>query len=94
MPTWDPMRKPGTTEFYGTRYWRQDGAFVDPDLPELAGDDSRVIMENVIPFIKDAVKNNEPFLAVIWFHTPHLPVVAGPKYKAMYPDLPENKQDY
>ena len=94
VPTWNPMREPGTAAFYGTHYWKQDGSFVDPDSSELKGDDSRVIMDNAIGFIRDAVKQHTPFLAVVWFHTPHKPIVAGPKYKAMYPDLPEDKQAY
>lgn len=94
VPTWDPMIQPGKTEFYGTHYWKQDGSFVDPDSTELQGDDSRVIMDQAIPFIQDSVKQQTPFLAVVWFHTPHKPVVAGPKYKAMYSDLPVEKQDY
>jgi arylsulfatase A-like enzyme len=94
VPTWDPMREPGTTAFYGTHYWKQDGSFVDPDSPELKGDDSRVIMDNAVPFIRDAVKQQTPFLVVIWFHTPHKPIVAGPKHKAMYANLSEDKQAY
>jgi arylsulfatase A-like enzyme len=94
VPTWDPMHDPDTQKFYGTRYWRQDGSFVDPDSPELEGDDSGIIMDQAIPFIRDAVQQNKPFLAVIWFHTPHIPFVAGPKYKAMYSGLSADKQNY
>ncbi len=94
VPTWDPMFKPGSTEFYGTRYWTQDGKFIKPDSPELKGDDSRVIMDQTIPFIRDAVDRKSPFLAIIWFHTPHKPIVAGPEYKAMYPELSEEKKAY
>lgn len=60
----------------------------------LEGDDSRVIMDRVIPFIENAVKEKKPFLAVIWFHTPHPPVVAGRKYRAIYQDQPESAQHY
>jgi arylsulfatase A-like enzyme len=94
VPTWNPMYKVGTTDFFGTRYWKQDGSFVDPDAPQLQGDDSRVIMDQAIPFIRDAVKQQSPFLAIIWFHTPHSPVVAGPNYKAMYSQYDDNKQHY
>ncbi len=94
VPTWNPMREPGTEKFYGTHYWKQDGFFVDPDSPELKGDDSRVIMDNAIGFMQDAVKQQAPFLAVVWFHTPHKPIVAGPKHKAMYANLSEDKQAY
>ena len=32
-------------------------------------------MDGVIPSIREAVSQKEPFLAVVWFHTPHAPVV-------------------
>jgi len=53
-----------------------------------------VIMDRVISFINTASKNNTPFLAVVWFHTPHSPVIAGPKYLEMYKQYDENKQHY
>ena len=31
-------------------------------------------MDRVIPFIKESVNLNQPFLSIIWFHAPHLPV--------------------
>jgi arylsulfatase A-like enzyme len=34
--------------------------------------------------MKQAVKNDTPFLAVIWFNAPHEPIKAGPEYLAMY----------
>jgi len=94
VPTWDPMKNPGSDSFYGTYYWRQDGNYVAIDSPELAGDDSRVIMDQAIPFIRNAVARKKPFLAIIWFHTPHKPVVAGPEYKAMYSAHSSGEQDY
>ena len=86
VPTWDPMIKPGTKdEPYGTYYWDGPERRVTENLE---GDDSRVIMDRVIPFIRKAAKEKKPFLAVIWFHTPHLPVIAGGKYLEMYKDHP------
>jgi arylsulfatase A-like enzyme len=41
----------------------------------------------VIPFIKNAVNTDTPFFTVIWFHSPHLPVVAGPQYVKLYKDM-------
>ena len=58
------------------------------------GDDSRVIMDRALPFIENAVKDKKPFLAVIWFHTPHSPVVGGPKYRKLYAHQPANAQHY
>jgi arylsulfatase len=91
VPTWDPMKKPGTNKPYGTYYWKQDGTRATENLE---GDDSRIIMDRVVPFIRSAVTKAEPFLAVVWFHTPHLPVVAGPKYKKMYSAYSEDEQNY
>ena len=60
----------------------------------LSGDDSRVMMDRVIPFIEKATKEKKPFLSVIWFHAPHEPVKAGPEYKKMYSQYSEGKQEY
>ena len=95
VPTYDPMLKPKPNSGnawdsipdkskglpYGTHYWDQDGNIVKENL---SGDNSRIIMDRAVPFIEDAGKKQQPFFAVIWFHTPHLPVVAGPQHRAMY----------
>ena len=60
----------------------------------LVGDTARMVMDKALPFIEEATKEDEPFFAVIWFHAPHLPVVGGPDFLAMYPDLDENTQHY
>jgi arylsulfatase len=91
VPTWNPMKAPGTDRPYGTSYWMGPGKKAAKNLE---GDDSRVIMDRVIPFIKDTVKGNKPFLAVVWFHAPHRPVVAGPKYLKLYPRQPNAQQHY
>ena len=36
------------------------------------------VMDRIIPFIENAVANNDPFLSVVWFHAPHEPFEAGP----------------
>lgn len=56
-----------------THYWvghEQPLAITDPSLN---GDDSKVIMDRVIPFLQSAVNDNRPFFATVWFHTPHKP---------------------
>lgn len=94
VPTWDPMVNPGGEGFYGAYYWREDGNFVPIDSPLVAGDDSRVIMDQALPFIRKAVKEREKFFTVIWFHTPHLPTVAGPSYRAKYSQYTDKEQGY
>lgn len=109
VPTYDPMKKPkdfgaGSLKLgwapleagqpfdhYGTHYWDIDGKKVNDNLD---GDDSRVIMDRVLPFIDQSVEAKKPFLAVVWFHTPHLPCVAGPKHQEMYKDYPLETRNY
>ena len=102
VPTWDPLIDPGPikgkdkgqpdpTKSYGNDYFVGPGKTVTENT---RGDDSRVIMDRAIPFIQSAVKGDKPFLAVIWFHTPHSPVVGGPKYREMYSDHSEHAQHY
>lgn len=102
VPTWDPMKTPARNKKgngknndagkpYGTYYWDINGKKITDNLD---GDDSRVIMDRVIPFIDKAVENKKPFFSVVWFHTPHLPCVAGPDYLKMYKDYPEEMQHY
>jgi len=98
VPTWDPGITPkgwnkwGSSEggpWKGGFPYMQNGQEVKENIK---GDDSRVIMDRVIPFIE---KNKaKPFLATVWFHTPHEPVVAGPKYKKKYKDLKDLQQNY
>lgn len=60
----------------------------------LRGDDSRIIMDKAIPFIRSAVKEKKPFFAVIWFHTPHLPIVAAEKHRKLYPGRKDKEKHY
>jgi len=102
VPTWDPLIDPGPLKGrkapagtppkpYGNDYFVGPGKTVTENM---RGDDSRVIMDRALPFIQGAVGKKQPFLAVIWFHTPHSPVVGGPKYREMYAGQPENAQHY
>ena len=103
VPTWDPMLTPDEKRAdggyrwgepgspFGTHYWNQEGEIVTDNLE---GDDSRVIMDRAVPFVKECVGSGRPFLSVIWFHTPHTPVVAGPEYRAMYSEFGEDEQHY
>jgi len=102
VPTWDPLIDPGpakgrkaaaetTAKPYGNDYFVGPGQTVTENT---RGDDSRVIMDRALPFIQGAVEKRQPFLAVIWFHAPHSPVVGGPEYRQMYADQPEPARHY
>ena len=98
VPTWDPGITPEGWSKWGSKSgepWKggfpyvQDGEEVKENI---LGANSRVIMDRVIPFIEK--NKDERFFATVWFHTPHEPVVAGEKYKKMYPDFNEAKKNY
>jgi arylsulfatase A-like enzyme len=105
VPTYDPMIKPPNASHqawdaiadkaqekpYGTRYWDHAGEVVTENL---AGDDSRIIMDRAASFIEEAVDQRKPFFAAIWFHAPHLPVVAGPEHVAPYRDHTVYERNY
>ena len=92
VATWDPYDPANAHGKFDVRnlYWH-NGTNVTEGLE---GCDSRIIMDKAIPFLRGAAERKTPFLAVIWFHAPHAPVVAGPEYRAMYADRTENEQHY
>ncbi len=108
VPTWDPMIKPADKSKakatgwncikegepslpYGTHYWDIEGNKVTENL---SGDDSRVIMDRVLPFIEKSQKEGKPFLSVIWFHAPHKPCDAGAEYAKMYEQYNQDFMNY
>ncbi|MHC4222054.1 MAG: sulfatase family protein, partial [Planctomycetota bacterium] len=94
VATWDPYdpeKIHGKGEFDKRSLYWHNGRNVTEDLK---GDDSRIIMDKAIPFIETAAQNDKPFLAVIWFHAPHQPVIAGAEYKAMYAQYDDGQQHY
>ncbi|MHC4533848.1 MAG: sulfatase family protein, partial [Planctomycetota bacterium] len=95
VATWnpyDPVLFHGKKKEYDVRalYWHNGKNITEG----LKGDDSKIIMDKAVPFIQKAVKDKKPFLAVIWFHAPHAPVVGGPKYRKMYSQYSEDHQHY
>jgi arylsulfatase A-like enzyme len=106
VPTWDPMLKPAgqknkkwwnsiersaPTQAYNTHYWTGPEQMAKDNL---SGDDSRIIMDRAISFIAKTAGTSQSFLAVVWFHAPHWPVVAGTKYRDMYPGQSEFAQNH
>lgn len=87
MPTWNPMRD----QAFPSKYWTGPGEYATENLE---GDDSRVIVDRAMPFIQGAAQRGQPFFAVVWFHAPHEPVVAGPPYRAMYSEFSEEEQHF
>lgn len=81
---WHAIPAGGEKDLYGTHYWTGLDAMVDPESEDLLGDDSTLIMRHAVDFIE--ANKKDPFLAVVWFHAPHLPVVASAEDVASYDD--------
>jgi arylsulfatase A-like enzyme len=102
VPTWNPSVTPSGWKGWthkgddqGGQPWKGGFPYIhngEPAKDNLAGDDSRVIMDRVIPFIEK--NKGGPFFATVWFHTPHEPVVAGEAYRKMYSKFDATRQDY
>jgi arylsulfatase A-like enzyme len=96
VPTWNPTVTPEGWSKWGSKPgepWKGGAPYVanGTEVTEnMNGDDSRIIMDRVIPFIESS--KDKPFLATVWFHAPHEPVVAGEEYRKPYADLPEAQQ--
>lgn len=98
VPTWDPGVTPKGWNSWGQKegeLWKGGAPYFENGTPvteNMSGDDSRIIMDRVIPFIEE--NKEQPFFATVWFHAPHEPVVAGPEYRARYAEFDEGRQHY
>ncbi len=97
VPTWNPMEVPDQggnwncqrrtdDGWWGQHYFDETGRMFSHENPMLRGDDSRIIMNRVLPFIESRNNTKQPFLATVWFHAPHTPTVAGGKFLELYKD--------
>jgi arylsulfatase A-like enzyme len=61
---------------------------------ETEGEGSQVTVDAALEFIRGAVARKQPFLAVVWFGSPHGPHVALPQDRLPYQDQPEKLQHF
>jgi arylsulfatase A-like enzyme len=47
-------------------------------------------VDRAVAFLRRCVKDEKPFLAVVWLHAPHYPVVAGDPYRSVYSPAPDS----
>ena len=59
-----------------------------------AVDDAEQLVDVFEAFLDRSVAAGEPFFAAIWFHQTHIPYVAPPAYRALYPNASPNEADY
>ncbi len=83
IPDSDPLspRNCGFDESFSvSNYFETDWTFGHNGVPEkAAGDGSDVIVDRALKFIGTATEQNKPFLAVIWFGSPHAPCNPTPE---------------
>jgi arylsulfatase A-like enzyme len=83
-------RKVATLDPPSSEYW-ENGREVERPL---RGDDSGIIVDRALEFIRKAESRKKPYLAVIWMHAPHLPVVASEDDRKQYSAFSEAEQHY
>ena len=91
----DSPTNPGAMGF--DEWFSHDNFFeMDPHLsrnggPPLryAGEGSKIIIDDAKRFIGESAKKETPFLAVVWFGSPHEPYSGLKEDLALYDDLPE-----
>ena len=88
---WKANEKKDSVKAYGTAYWTGGEQKV---ISNLDGDDSRVMMDRILPFIENSVRADQPFFTTVWFHTPHLPVVTDSVHRVAYNDMELSTQLY
>jgi arylsulfatase A-like enzyme len=89
---WSAIENRQKSNIYGTSYWI--GKDQKANAIDIKGENTKIIMDKVLPFIQKAITENIPFFTVIWIHTPHLPVVADKKYRSLYAKYSHKEQLY
>jgi len=63
--------------------------------PSLAGDDCRILMDRVEPFLRRMAKQDTPFFIYLCFHAVHTPLVTVPEtHQKYYPGLDAKAANY
>ncbi len=60
------------------------------DPEKIEGESSKILIDETIRFIEQSKENNQPFLIVVWFGSPHEPYSALPDDLALYQNLPDS----
>jgi arylsulfatase A-like enzyme len=64
------------------------------NVVQAKGESSLVTVNAALDFIGKQAKNDKPFLAVVWFGSPHTPHIAGPVEKELYKKYPPREMNY
>lgn len=58
------------------------------------GESSQLAVDFALDFMREAKKQDKPFLAVVWFGSPHSPHIAGKGFGELYADQPKAKRNF
>lgn len=58
------------------------------------GESSEIVVEAALKFVRAQTIKKQPFLAVVWFGSPHAPHVGTEPDLALYPDQPEKQKHF
>lgn len=58
------------------------------------GEGSEVIVDEALKFMRGQLNAKQPFLAVVWFGSPHAPHIGTEKDLALYADVPEKQRHF
>ncbi len=61
---------------------------------QVKGESSLIAADAALEFIEGAVKKRQPFLAVVWFGSPHSPHIASDELRELYKDQPKGKANF
>ena len=73
------------------RFWTGPGQFADEDL---SGPLPKILTDRALTFAEEQTNAQRPFFVTLWFSSPHTPVVAGPKYRKLYPNCSIEEQHW
>ncbi len=95
----DDTHSPGA---FGFDSWLTVTNFFDRDpilsrngqFEEFEGDSSEIVVDEALRFIRRKQKDDKPVFVVIWYGSPHDPMVASDEDRAAFSDLPEKHQHH
>ncbi|NNJ27936.1 sulfatase family protein [Alienimonas chondri] len=87
---------------FGFETWVSVTNFFDRDplmsrggtFEQFEGDSSDIIVSEALTFIRQQTAANKPFLAVVWYGSPHSPFVASDADASPFADLPKGSRDH
>ena len=64
------------------------------DIEYHQGDSSEIVVKEALAFIETNLASNQPLFTVIWYGSPHSPMIANRSDRAKFGDLPEKHQHH